>query len=100
MLEAEMKALRDPEGAEVNHIIRSCKLSGKTVLEIGCGEGKLTRQYAGIPSKVVGIDPGKSDLLVAAKNISSPNSFFVRSIGESMPFPSEVFDIVIFASSL
>jgi len=95
-----MKAMRDPEGAEVRHIISTCELSGKTILEIGCGEGKLTRQYARMPRKVVGIDPEKTDLLVAVENIGTTNSFFIQSIGEKLPFPSGVFEIVIFASSL
>lgn len=42
---------RDPDGGEGRHMNNACELSGKIVLEIGCGEGKLTQQYAGIPSK-------------------------------------------------
>jgi len=95
-----MKAKRDPEGAEVSHLISACELAGKTILEIGCGEGKLTRQYARMPRKVVGIDPEKSDLLVAEKNKGTTNSFFIQSIGEKLPFPNGVFEIVILASSL
>jgi len=97
-----MKAMRDPEGAELNHLINACELSGKTVLEIGCGEGKLTRQYARMPRKVVGIDPKITDLRTAKNDISglSLHSHVIQAIGEKLPFPSHSFDIVIFASSL
>jgi ubiquinone/menaquinone biosynthesis C-methylase UbiE len=97
-----MKALRDPEGAELNHLINACELSGKTVLEIGCGEGKLTRQYTGLPRILVGIDPKITDLRTAKNDISGVSlySHVIQAIGEKLPFPSHSFDIVIFASSL
>ena len=95
-----MKAMRDPEGAELHHLMNACELSGKTVLEIGCGEGKLTRQYAELPSRLFGLDPERSDLLVASGNKGGTNTFFLQSIGEKLPFPGSVFDVVIFASSL
>ena len=95
-----MKALRDPEGAELSHLVKSCELTGKDILEIGCGDGKFTRQYAGMPGRLVGIDPEISDLYNAKENKGISNSFFIQSIGERLPFPSQAFDIVIFASSL
>ena len=95
-----MKALRDPEGAEFSHLVKACELAGKVILEIGCGDGKFTRQYAGIPRKIIGIDPEISDLHGAKENKGGSNLFFTQSIGENLPFPSQVFDIVIFASSL
>jgi ubiquinone/menaquinone biosynthesis C-methylase UbiE len=95
-----MKATRDPECAEINHLIKACELVGKEILEIGCGEGKFTRQYAGMPSRLIGIDPEIADLREAKVNKGPSNSAFIQSIGEKLPFPSQVFDIVIFASSL
>jgi ubiquinone/menaquinone biosynthesis C-methylase UbiE len=102
-LEAKMKALRDPEGAELSHLIKSCELIGKDVLEIGCGDGKFIRQYATMPKWLVGIDPDLTDLSTAKNNTrsASPNSpHFIQAVGEKLPFPSHSFDIVIFASSL
>ena len=95
-----MKATRDPECAEVGHLKTTCDLAGKEILEIGCGEGKFTRQYAGMPSRIIGIDPEIADLREALVNKGTTNSAFIQSIGEKLPFPSQVFDIVIFASSL
>jgi len=97
-----MKALRDPEGAEFNHLNNACVLSGKAVLEIGCGEGKLTTQYNGMPRLLVGIDPKITDLHTAKNDVcgGSLHSHVIQAIGEKLPFPSHSFDIVIFASSL
>jgi ubiquinone/menaquinone biosynthesis C-methylase UbiE len=98
----DMKTLRDPEGAEISHLIAACELAGKKVLEIGCGEGKLTRQYTGMPRILVGIDPNITDLRTAKNEIggASFHLHIIQAIGEKLPFPSNTFDIVILASSL
>lgn len=97
-----MKALRDPEGAELSHLVDVCELTGKNVLEIGCGDGKFIRQYAEIPGKLIGIDPDFSDLWTARQNQNTGRypTHFIRAVGERLPFPPGSFDIVIFASSL
>jgi ubiquinone/menaquinone biosynthesis C-methylase UbiE len=98
--EAIMKAIRDPERAELSHLLKACDIRGEKVLEIGCGNGKFTRQYANEPTMVVGIDPDRTDLLEALKNRGSSNCYFIQTMGEKLPFSSRTYDIVIFASSL
>jgi len=95
-----MKPLRDPEGAELNHLVAACKLSGSTVLEIGCGDGAFTRQYEKMTHRVIGIDPVTSELKIARRKARSSKTFYLQGQGEQMPFPSQTFDIAIFASSL
>jgi ubiquinone/menaquinone biosynthesis C-methylase UbiE len=96
-----MKAQRDPEGAELRHLEAACALDGKDVLEIGCGAGWLTWQYAALPRHVVGIDPDAASPGQArsARPASAPQVSFLRAMGEALPFPSRVFDVVLFASS-
>jgi ubiquinone/menaquinone biosynthesis C-methylase UbiE len=95
-----MKPIRDPERAELNHLLATCPLKNRTVLEIGCGDGTFTRQYAGMANKVVGIDPAVPDLMTARKKLKSKRVGFAQSEGEGMPFPPQSFDIALFASSL
>lgn len=95
-----MKPIRDPERAELNHLVAACPLTGKKVLEIGCGDGTFIAQYAGMVHRVVGIDPQLSDVLVARRKARSSASLFIQGEGEGLPFPSQVFDIAIFTSSL
>jgi len=97
-----MKYVHDPEGVEVRRLISACQPGGKNILEIGCGHGSLTFQYAGLPRLVTGIDPQKSELLLAKDNklTSDMNISFIQAQGEGLPYPSQCFDIVIFASSL
>lgn len=97
-----MRPLRDPEGAELSHLVAACQPSAKAILEIGCGAGKLTWQYAGLPRRVAGIDPAASELRLAqrAAPTTAPHVSFIQAVGEGLPFPSHTFDIALFASSL
>ncbi|HEX9090504.1 MAG TPA: class I SAM-dependent methyltransferase, partial [Anaerolineales bacterium] len=83
-------------------LLAVCDLTGSHVLEVGCGDGKFTRQYAHLPRKVVGIDPVISDLQLAVQEpaLSSSRVRFVQTMGENLPFPRHTFDITIFACSL
>ena len=45
---------RDPERREVRMLRRCVPLAGAQVLEIGCGDGRLTRRIAGITRSMVG----------------------------------------------
>jgi len=97
-----VRYIHDPEGVEVSHFISACQPSGKKMLEIGCGHGNLTFQYAGLPGLVVGIDPEESELSLAKgdKRASDLGISFIQAKGEGLPYPNQCFDIAIFASSL
>ena len=97
-----MRPITDPEGVEVDQLISACHPGGKNVLEIGCGHGNLTFQYGGLTHKIVGIDPEQTELLLAKDNkrSSEMNVSFIIAMGEALSFPSQFFDMVIFASSL
>lgn len=97
-----MRPLRDPEGAELSHLVAACQPSGKAILEIGCGAGKLTWQYAALPRRVAGIDPAASELRLAqgAAPVPAPHAAFIQAMGEALPFRSQAFDVALFASSL
>ena len=96
-----MNAQRDPESAEFEHLAVACHLPGARILEIGCGQGQLTWQYAGLPRQVIGIDPSSSALHEARSTQPArlSNVFLTQARAESLPFPSHAFDIFLFASS-
>ncbi len=96
-----MRPVRDPERAALKHLRAACDLSEARVLEIGCGDGELTRQYAGRARKVIGIDPEISEVKNAAdKGHQRGRSLFLGGQGEHLPFEKNSFDIVLFALSL
>jgi 2-polyprenyl-3-methyl-5-hydroxy-6-metoxy-1,4-benzoquinol methylase len=47
----------DPEGNETDALFDLIELKGREVLEIGCGDGRLTWRYADRAAHVMAIDP-------------------------------------------
>jgi 2-polyprenyl-3-methyl-5-hydroxy-6-metoxy-1,4-benzoquinol methylase len=60
-----MTLQKDPEGTETKTLHRVVNFNGKRVLEIGCGDGRLTWQYAKSARLVAGIDLEANDLRLA-----------------------------------
>jgi cyclopropane fatty-acyl-phospholipid synthase-like methyltransferase len=53
-----MPILQDPEENEIRALLKHTgSLEGKTVLEVGSGDGRLTWRYAGDAAFVTGLDP-------------------------------------------
>jgi ubiquinone/menaquinone biosynthesis C-methylase UbiE len=94
--------IKDPEQNERKHLHKFADFSNKRVLEIGCGEGRLTWQYAPASSLTIGLDSDPDALRVAS--IDSPSDlkrkvFFSRAQAEHLPFSKIKFDIAILAWS-
>ena len=73
-------------------------LRGKSLLEVGCGDGRLTALLADKPQKITAIDPDEASMEVARKNVAGID-FRVGS-GEKLNFDDDSFDIVLFSYSL
>ena len=59
----------DPEGNEPAALFDFAgSLAGKRVLEIGCGDGRLTWLYANQVAHVVALDPNADDIALAIRN--------------------------------
>ncbi len=73
------------------------------VLEVGCGTGPVVRRLASWPrvGRVTGLDPSPI-LLSKAMSLSDgvPNLIFKEGDGRALPFDDEVFDVVIFHTTL
>ena len=98
-----MPLQKDPEGNETKFLHEFADFTDKRVLEIGCGEGRLTWRYAGPTRLTAGIDPDEDSLRVATRERPLDlrgNALFVRASSLQLPFRKETFDIAILAWSL
>jgi 2-polyprenyl-6-hydroxyphenyl methylase/3-demethylubiquinone-9 3-methyltransferase len=59
------KALHAINGLRVGYIDQRAPLSGKIVLDVGCGGGILSEAMAALGARVTGIDAGQAPLAVA-----------------------------------
>ena len=98
-----MTLQKDPEGNEKKYLHKFGDFKNKRVLEIGCGEGRLTWKYAPASSLTIGFDPDHDALRVARAD--SPADLrqrvhFTCASARNIPFVKETFDIAILAWSL
>lgn len=97
-----MNWIRDPEEVEAKYLIQAGQFGGKNILEIGCGDGWLTRRFARGVNNIVGVDPSLTDLheVKEGQPVSEMNVSIAQAMGEVLPFPSGRFDSALFTSSL
>jgi SAM-dependent methyltransferase len=90
---------RDPEKEEPG-LIRSClSPAAGRVLEVGCGDGRLTIAIAQVAYKLVAVDPCVEELRAARRRVEIPVKFAAAS-GESLPLAAKSIDTVVFTLSL
>jgi ubiquinone/menaquinone biosynthesis C-methylase UbiE len=93
----------DPEKHEIHALREMAEWRGRHVLEIGCGNGRLTKRLANLGAQVEALDPDKTMITLAHKDLPARYSDRVKfKVGsaESLKYPKETFDIVVFAWSL
>ena len=98
-----MSLQKDADRNEIKYLRKYVDFAGKRVLEIGCGEGRLTWQYARDAQSVVAVDLDHDSLRVA--KVDRPVSLekqivLICADSEYLPFSKEKFDIAILAWSL
>ncbi len=70
-------------------------LTGRRVLDLGCGIGRLTGDLAGEAAEVVGVDYSPGMLSRARRSVRRPNAGFVLASAVDLPFPTGNFDAVV-----
>jgi 2-polyprenyl-3-methyl-5-hydroxy-6-metoxy-1,4-benzoquinol methylase len=98
-----MPVLPDPEDTETKALHDYADFSGKRVLEIGCGDGRLTWRYADRAASVVAIDPDADDIATALEdcptNLRHKIEFHALRL-EDLEIPAEKFNLALLAWSL
>ena len=92
--------IQDATNQYISTILSHCSLTGRDVLEIGCGKGRITRDLARHAGRVVASDPDPALLDAARKNVADDRVEF-RHAPQGIPaFPPASFDVVIYTLSL
>lgn len=94
---------RPTDDLEVRALRAGGGIDGATVLEIGCGDGRLTFVLARTARRVVGIDPDADAIALArrqARTDGNPNVRFRVAPAQRPGVGRERFDTAIFSWSL
>ena len=99
-----MSVIEDPQGNETKALHELVDFTGKRVLEIGCGDGRLTYRYAEKTAQVIAIDPDSSEIELAkleqTENLERKIKFLATDIEDYKLASSDPkFDAAIFAWS-
>lgn len=84
----------DPEYEEQILPLAAAELEGaESVLDIGCGDGQISRMLAARGARVTGIDPTWNQISVAHERGGGPS--YLRSTADQLPFPDASFDATV-----
>ncbi|HKD32673.1 MAG TPA: class I SAM-dependent methyltransferase [Gaiellaceae bacterium] len=93
----------DPDGVELETILGLVDLRDRQVVEVGCGDGRLSFACAQAGAHVFGFDPDEDAIEVARagtpRSLRKRVSFEVADAAE-IDLPSRKFDLALFSWSL
>jgi len=98
-----MSRVLDAEGAHLATILRAADFANKRVLEVGCGEGRLTRGIAPLAAAVLAFDPSCEDIARARANFPEELREKVRfeaARADEIEVDPQSVDLVFFSWSL
>ena len=93
----------DPEGAHLAALRRLADFRGRRVLELGCGDGRLTRGIAPDAASVLAFDPDREAVEQARQSLPAQLAERVTyrvASGKEIELERHSFDLVVFSWSL
>lgn len=98
-----MSRVLDPEGAHLASLRRLARFDGASVLEVGCGDGRLTVGLAEEAAGVFAFDPDAEAVAAAKARVpleTAERVTFRVASARQIEIPGTQFDIVVFSWSL
>ena len=90
----------DPDNKYIQAINTYAPLNGTTILEIGCGNGRMTTDMAKHAARIVATDLDETVLEQTKNNITAKNVEFLYTPDGFAKLPEQTFDLVIYTLSL
>jgi ubiquinone/menaquinone biosynthesis C-methylase UbiE len=99
-----MPLVVDSAGNEIRALRKATQWKGKRVLEVGCGDGRLTLRLAAFgPRRIEALDPDIQRIRLARKSrparYSGRISYHVGS-SDRLRYHNRLFDVVVFSWAL
>jgi len=98
-----MAVILDPEQAETRVIHELIDFTGKDVLDVGCGDGRLTQRFAEATHSVLGLDPAAESIKLAQaglpETLKDKVTFAMADI-TTAELPGAAFDVAVLSWSL
>ena len=98
-----MSVLLDPAQTETRVLHDLIDFAGKDVLEIGCGDGRMTWRFADSARSVLALDPEAQSIAEAQGVATAQSRSNVRfQVGDitTAKLPPVTFDVAVFSWSL
>lgn len=91
----------DPAGDEVRALAAAVDWRDKQVIELGCGDGRLTLRLAALgPMHIEALDPDPDSIKLAEENLPRTEkkriNYYVGQ-AEALKYPPGAFDIAVFS---
>jgi len=99
----DQASVLDPEGAHFAALQRVADFAGANVLEVGCGDGRLTVPVAQHAASVFAFDPDEDAVEAAREALPAELAgrvSFAAAAATAIEIPRSAFDIVLFSWSL
>ena len=98
-----MAPVLDPQGAHLSSLRRLADFEGASVLEVGCGDGRLTAGLAEKAASVFAFDPDAEAVATAQARLAAEHDervTFQVAPARQIEIPRTQYDIVVFSWSL
>jgi 2-polyprenyl-3-methyl-5-hydroxy-6-metoxy-1,4-benzoquinol methylase len=97
-----MPSVLDPEGAHLASLRRLARFDHASVVEVGCGDGRLTSSLAEEAASIVAFDPEADAVATAKERLAADLAERVFRVGSAtqIEISRTQFDIVVFSWSL
>ncbi len=89
---------QDADQITLRKILKFAELDHKHILEIGCGDGRITSMIVGKANTIIAIDPDVDSIRQSQETVSGVD--FKIGSGECLEFSDKCFDLVMFTLSL